>query len=141
MIVFNLRCAAEHVFEGWFRSQEDYLSQRERNLVACPACGDTCVERLLSAPRLNLSAASDAAATPQIEASAGDKLRQLRAWMMRAENVGDRFAEEARRIHYEETPARSIRGQASGREFAELLDEGITVLPLPKALVPEGELN
>ncbi|MBI3149351.1 MAG: DUF1178 family protein [Betaproteobacteria bacterium] len=143
MIVFNMRCSAQHLFEGWFRSQEDYLSQRERELVACPACGSSSVERLLSAPRLNLAAAAPADAPPPAgaEVAAAERLRGLRALLARAEDVGENFAEEARRMHYEEIPARSIRGQASAREFVELVEEGITALPLPPGVPGEGELN
>lgn len=142
MIVFNLRCNAQHLFEGWFRSPEDYHRQRERELVSCPICASTSVERLLSAPRLNLSAASEAptaaAPLPPIPA---EHLRRLRRWLGQAENVGEKFVEEARRIHYQEAPSRTIRGQASRDDYSELLDEGILVLPVPDGVVPDGELN
>lgn len=141
MIVYNLRCAAAHLFEGWFGSPDDYIEQREREFVACPMCGSTSVERQLSAPRLNLSAGSPAAEPPPAKDPAQEGMRRLRALLARSEDVGERFPEEARRIHYDEAPARPIRGQASGREFVELVEEGIVVLPLPKAVVPEGELN
>ncbi|CAG0997077.1 hypothetical protein BURK2_02746 [Burkholderiales bacterium] len=141
MIVYNLRCAGAHLFEGWFGSPDDYLEQREREFIACPMCGSTSVERQLSAPRLNLSSGPTAAAPPPAKTSAQEGMRRLRALLARSEDVGERFPEEARRIHYDEAPARPIRGQASGREFAELVEEGIAVLPLPEAVTPDSELN
>lgn len=147
MIVFNLHCADEHRFEGWFRSPEDYLEQRERDLVACPVCGNTRVERLPTAPRLNLSNPSEPAAADRLPSQAEGAadlaagLRQLRRLFGNAEDVGERFAEEARRIHYEEAPARSIRGKASRSESTELVEEGISALPLPADWVPESDLN
>jgi len=147
MIVFNLHCAAEHRFEGWFRSQEDYLAQRERELVACPVCGNTRIERLPTAPRLNLSGSGEPAKadTPAARAEHSPDLaaamRQLRGLLGKAEDVGERFAEEARRIHYQETPARSIRGKATRSEFTELAEEGISALPLPADWLPDSDLN
>jgi len=136
MKVLDLRCAAEHRFEGWFASDEDFESQLTRQLVACPLCGLTAVSRVPSAPRLNLSGASEPAAPAH---AAGDVPQQVQARWMRAmrkvlentENVGDRFAEEARRIHYSEAPARHIRGVASLDEAQALAEEGIEVVPLP----------
>ncbi len=147
MIVFNLHCHALHRFEGWFRSPEDYLEQREREVVACPVCASTRIERLPSAPRLNLASAAEPTDNKSLPAGPGGQselaagLRQMRALLARAENVGERFAEEARRIHYEEAPARPIRGQATRGEYLELVDEGIGALPLPPGWPPEGELN
>ena len=147
MIVFNLHCAGEHRFEGWFRSQEDYLAQRERELVACPVCGNTRIERLPTAPRLNLSkpsepvAADQSAPQPNDAADLAAGLRQIRRLLGRAEDVGERFAQEARRIHYDEAPARSIRGKATRSEFSELVEEGISALPLPADWLPDGGLN
>ncbi len=141
MIVYNLRCAAAHLFEGWFGSPDDYLEQREREFLACPMCGSTSVERQLSAPRLNLSAGPAAADPPPAKNPAEERMRRLRALLTQSEDVGESFPEEARRIHYDEAPARPIRGQASGREFVELVEEGIAVLPLPGAVVPDSELN
>ncbi len=142
MKVFNLRCVDDHRFEGWFGSEDDYVSQNERGLVECPVCGERDVTRLPSAPRLNLSsggAAAPAAERPTQEVTQAATLQQ--AWMQavrrivaETEDVGERFPEEARRIHYGEVPERAIRGRASRDETAALHDEGIEVMPLPPLL-------
>ena len=138
MKVLNLRCPQDHRFEGWFASDEDEASQRERGLLTCPLCGDKDVQRLPSAPRLNLGAAAPAetVALPQPGDLQAQWLRAVRQMMERTEDVGGRFAEEARRIHYGEVQQRGIRGQASPSEAEALRDEGIEVmaLALPAAL-------
>lgn len=137
MKVLNLRCAHEHRFEGWFASDEDFESQSARGVVGCPACGDTEIAKLPSAPRLNVSGAKEEGA-PQdrlaaVQAAALQAVQQL---MSRTEDVGERFPEEARRIHYGEAQARGIRGRASAEDAQALRDEGIEVvsLPVPAAL-------
>ena len=129
MKVFNLQCAHSHGFEGWFSSEEDFLGQQERGLLSCPMCGSAEVTRLPSAPHLNLGAQPP----EQGDAARGQAawLRMVREVLAHTEDVGERFAEEARRIHYGEAEQRGIRGQATGEQTAELLDEGIPVLPLP----------
>lgn len=138
MKVLDLQCAQSHVFEGWFASEEDYASQRDRGLVACPLCGDTSATKMLSAPRLNLGSAPEQAAARQDVVSGPTEQVLQAAWLQTArhilaktDDVGTRFAEEARKIHYGETPERAIRGQASREETQTLLEEGIAVLPLP----------
>jgi len=141
MKVLNLQCGHAHVFEGWFGSEEDFQGQLERGLVECPLCGDTGVKKLPSAPRLNLGA-SEPAAAPRQEVVAAPNAQLQAAWlqlvqkvMANTEDVGERFAEEARKIHYGESEERGIRGQASREETQALLEEGISVLPLP---MPKG---
>lgn len=132
MKVFNLACEHDHPFEGWFASAEDYDDQLDRGLLECPVCASRQVRKMLSAPRLNLSsaeAASSVAPTP--EAAQAMMLRLARHLIKNTEDVGERFAEEARRIHYKEAPERGIRGQASAEEARELAQEGIDVLALP----------
>ena len=137
MKVLNLRCAHEHRFEGWFASDEDFESQSARGLVGCPACGDTAVAKLPSAPRLNVSGLKEEGAPPDrlaaVQAAALQAVQQL---MSRTEDVGERFPEEARRIHYGEAQARGIRGHASTEDAQALREEGIEVvsLPVPAAL-------
>src|SRR6185295_1410939 len=108
MKVLNLACTHQHRFEGWFASDDDYASQSERGLVECPMCGDKQVTRLPSAPRLNISGAREAA-RPAAGSDAPIELTAQAAWlravqhvMSHTDDVGDRFAEEARRIHYGE---------------------------------------
>ncbi|MFO6421303.1 DUF1178 family protein [Hylemonella sp. W303a] len=157
MKVFNLRCGANHAFEGWFASEEDYVGQTERGLLECPLCGDRAVHKLPSAPRLNLGAKPAVPAVDNPErantdgqhpANAGhvpspDPLQALQAAYLQfarhvaqhTEDVGERFAEEARKIHYGESEERGIRGKTSPKEAEALLEEGISVMPL---LLPEG---
>ena len=145
MKVLNLRCASGHGFEGWFASEDDFLDQNGRGLIECPVCADRTVTRMPSAPRLNLSGAAAPAAaaeatTPKPAPQPADLqaawLQAVRHLMASTEDVGERFAEEARRIHYGETPQRGIRGQTTDEERRSLSDEGIEVvsIPLPRAL-------
>src|SRR5690606_29460654 len=139
--VFDLQCESSHVFEGWFASHADYDSQVERGLVVCPVCDSTSITRRVSAPRLNLSSASSSAAdnSGSPTSVAGDNvtliqaqlIRQVRDMLRAAENVGTRFAEEARRIHEGESPQRAIRGTATAQEREALAEEGIAVMPVP----------
>lgn len=141
MKVWDLECPTGHRFEGWFASEDDWRRQQERGLLTCPMCGSAQVHRCLSAPRLNLGERAsvpvertpDHSTTP----SSGPVALQQAWWaavrevMAQTEDVGQRFAEEARRIHYGESPERAIRGQASADERHALNEEGIEVLPLP----------
>ena len=134
---FNLSCDLDHTFEGWFASSGEFDRQLAAGLVECPVCGSRATGKMPSAPRLNLSGAQEPAAVKEPVALPNETaMRAMLAQMTRhiianAEDVGERFAEEARRIHYEEAPRRSIRGVASKDEAAALEDEGIEVMPLP----------
>jgi hypothetical protein len=141
MKVLNLRCANGHGFEGWFASEDDFLDQNGRTLIECPLCADRVITRTPSAPRLNLSGArelttTEPAAAPQAADLQAAWFAGVRQLMARTENVGERFAEEARRIHYGEVPHRGIRGQATAEEREALRDEGIetVAIPVPRAL-------
>ena len=166
MKVLNLQCAHQHSFEGWFASEDDFQSQLSRDLIECPMCESTRIEKMPSAPRLNFGAqrpkadpsesisdagpASDTgtpvrdghpspredialkqAPSESVMSGQADFLKALRHLVTNTEDVGRRFADEARRMHYGDIEARSIRGQASAREAVELLEEGIEVMPLP----------
>jgi hypothetical protein len=142
MKVLNLQCSHAHGFEGWFASEDDFQDQLARGLVECPLCGDGQVTKMPSAPRLNFGASEpQPAVTKQEVVSAPDAqlqaawMQMVRQVMANTEDVGERFAEEARKIHYGETEERGIRGQASREETESLLEEGIAVLPLP---IPKG---
>lgn len=157
--VFDLQCEQAHVFEGWFASAQAYTDQHDRGLLSCPVCGSAKVSRKVSAARLNVSnlrAAKQApqAITPQNMAGAqapatgsdqqqslarlqqvqAQVLRQLREMVRTTENVGNRFAQEARLMHEGETPERPIRGIATPEEREELAADGIQVLPIPDFL-------
>ena len=138
MKVLDLQCQSGHVFEGWFASEDEFQGQRQRGLVQCPLCADGHIEKRLSAPRLNLGAAEEPAAAASAPAAAALPAPLQAAWLDLArrivahtEDVGTRFAEEARRMHHGETEERAIRGQATADEAVQLLEEGIAVVPLP----------
>jgi len=151
MKVLNLRCGHDHRFEGWFASDDDFVSQGERGLIACPICSDQTITRLPSAPRVNFlgrgdsarPAASVHAAVPaaQPEKQQAQWLRALREMIASTEDVGERFVEEARRIHYGEAEQRGIRGQASREDAESLRDEGIEVMTLPLPEAVKGPLQ
>jgi hypothetical protein len=144
MKVFDLRCGLGHGFEGWFASEDDYHAQDRQGQVECPLCGDRQIVRMPSAPRLNLSngRAADvrdgAPTEPDLQAM---WLQAARHVVANTEDVGDRFAEEARRIHYGEVPGRGIRGQATSADRAALTDEGVEFLQMPLPRTLTGPLN
>ena len=145
MKVIDLRCHNGHGFEGWFASDDDFLDQNGRRLIACPLCDDTLIVRLPSAPRLNLSGAREAEPAPpqpppQLEAQV-QWMKVVRHVLAHTEDVGERFADEARRIHYGEAAERGIRGQATPGEREALRDEGIEVMPLPLPAALKGPLQ
>ena len=169
MKVLDLRCANGHGFEGWFASNDDYMAQNGRGQVACPLCADQVISRMPSAPRLNLSGARAprvARAEPAVSESAPSAgssgsaapaapvraelatanlqaqwLRGVRELMAKTEDVGQRFPEEARRIHYGESPQRGIRGQATPEERAALHDEGIDTMAIPVPAALKGPMQ
>lgn len=130
MKVLDLQCPHGHRFEGWFASTDDFEAQLSRKLVECPVCGATEVSRMPSAPSLNLSGATQTRPA-ESHALQAQVMRALREVLEKTENVGERFAEEARRIHYNEAPARSIRGVTTPEDAQALVEEGIDVMPLP----------
>ncbi|MBC5767148.1 DUF1178 family protein [Ramlibacter albus] len=145
MKVLNLQCSSGHAFEGWFASEDDFQGQHARGLVECPMCGDQHVQKLPSAPRLNLGAAREepkreVMATPDAAMQAA-YLKMVRHVMANTEDVGERFADEARKIHYGESEERGIRGKASREQTEALLEEGIGVMPLPIPDALKGPLQ
>lgn len=147
MIRYALRCARGHAFESWFQNSGAYDSQRRRKLVTCPVCDSAEVEKALMAPQVGRGSRREAAApVPQAEAppqpqaplmtgEAGElraKLRELRDFVKKnADDVGERFPAEARKMHYGDIEHRAIYGKASSHEARELVEEGIDITPLP----------
>ena len=135
MIRYSLSCERGHAFEGWFASSSDFDQQAKRGLVACPTCGSSSVTKTLMAPAVSTARQKDAVRTlalDQAQREAFAKIKEtLASIRANAEDVGDRFAEEARKIHYGEVEERGIIGEASLEEARALLDEGIDVAPLP----------
>jgi hypothetical protein len=164
MKVLNLQCSHGHGFEGWFGSQDDFDQQLLRRLIECPICGTQDVARMPSAPRLNLSGAREpsapvpaqtlpvpagASAPAPVEAvgdglvagAAAQWMKAVQQVLRNTEDVGERFPEEARRIHYGESAQRGIRGQATPEQRAALEDEGIEVMPLPMPAALKGPVQ
>ena len=144
MKVLDLRCGSDHRFEGWFASEEDFQSQEERGLVACPICADSHVSRLPSAPRLNVSNLREAPQPAPVDPHVVRQthfMRAVRHLIERTEDVGERFPEEARRIHYGEVAERGIRGQATPEAADALREEGIEVFSLPVPLAVKGPVQ
>ena len=135
MIVFDLQCTHGHGFEGWFDSGEAFERQLASDLVRCPVCDVASVTRVPSArvsvPRGEASAPS---APESVAGLPPEMLKKLRDAVRNTENVGRRFPEEARKIHYEEVPHRAIRGTATSEEAKELADEGVDFAPIPPIL-------
>ncbi len=146
MKVLNLQCAHQHGFEGWFASEDDFTGQLARGLVSCPLCGDAQIQKMLSAPRLNLRAGredkgvavpSDAAGSVELGRSVpglplqAQLLKAMRQVLAQTEDVGERFADQARAMHHGEIDQRNIRGRTTPEVAMELIEEGINVLPLP----------
>ena len=132
MIVLDLSCEHAHRFEAWFASSEAFESQLAAGLVSCPHCHSRQIRRLPSAPYVQT--ASHSAPTlppPDPKAIAARLVEALRAAASQSEDVGERFAEEARRIHHGDAEERAIRGKANRNDLLELIDEGIPVLPVP----------
>lgn len=142
MIVLNLACSNGHRFEGWFGTADDFQRQAAAGEMVCPMCGDIRIVRLPAGPHVKRRRADK---SPQQvsyapESAIQETLHALAQALIRdSEDVGDRFPEEARKIHYEEVPARRIRGIATLREAGELVDEGIAVVPLPVS--PDSEVH
>jgi hypothetical protein len=157
MKVYNLACPLNHQFEGWFSSEEEFTSQREKAVLCCPMCDSVEIARMPSAPYINGRNHQQAKSTLEAyEKGKSDQttsndamhlspeqkfvfqekmqammLHVVREIMEKTENVGESFAEEARKIHYKEGPERSIRGVTTVDEAAELMDEGIEIYSLP----------
>ncbi len=156
MIVFDLSCSNGHRFEGWFASTGDFTAQRARGLLSCPECGSEGINKAPMAPAVpakgnslsNLPApqetarpVSNAEMAPEVVkamqalAKAQAKALQDSTW------VGDKFAEKSRAMHYGETDAATIHGQATLKEAKALADEGIAIAPLPFPIAPPEDLN
>lgn len=135
MIRYNLHCEKNHGFETWFSSSEDFDRQVGANLISCPHCGSHAVSKSVMAPSVTTARKREAnqnVVMVEAQAAMVEKLREMvKTVRANSDNVGDRFPEEARKIHYGEAEARGIIGNASSAEVHSLIDEGIDILPLP----------
>jgi len=157
MIVFDLRCGRDHVFEAWFGSTDDFDAQRARGLVSCPLCGSAEVAKALMAPNVgpkgNQLAVAPPPSTKPVPMQSGmpapaemkamlTALAQAQAKVLEgSEHVGRRFADEARAIHEGDAPDRVIHGEATPIEVKALVEDGVSVAPLPFPVVPPRQLQ
>jgi hypothetical protein len=138
MIVFDLRCADGcAVFEGWFSSGSDFAEQNERDLVQCPYCGSSSVEKAPMAPMVSRSDGPNEAVKEVLAELASLQTRLLDG----SEWVGSDLPDTARAMHLGEIEARPVHGQASAEDAKSLIDEGVPVLPLPLPVVPPRQVN
>jgi len=142
VIKYGLSCDRNHDFEGWFSSAADFERQAEAALVSCPVCGSVAITKQMMAPSVATGRQKDAARAVvmgQVQKEAIGKLKELVTQIREnSEDVGERFTEEARKIHYGEADARGIMGQATLEQAREMLEEGIDIAPLP--VIPD-DLN
>ena len=142
MIVYDLLCENAHRFEGWFVSPEAFSHQHDAGQLACPMCGSSSVQKQPSAPYVQTGAgASEQAVLAHPELLETMRKKFVEFVLQHTEDVGGRFAEEARAIHYKEAPERAIRGQASAQDTKELQEEGIEVFALPVPVLPKDKLH
>ena len=140
MIKFTLSCPDAHAFEAWFSNSDSFETQKTRGDINCPVCGSADVDKSLMAPSVVTARRRESVrvAAHVAEAEMQEVVRKLRKHLTEnAENVGDRFAEEARRIHYDEAEKRGIYGEATSEEVHALVEEGIEFHPLPT--LPEDQ--
>nr|WP_316656648.1 DUF1178 family protein [uncultured Gellertiella sp.] len=135
MIRYALSCPHAHGFEGWFSSSEDFERQQSSGLVTCPVCNSAEIGKVLMAPSVATSRKKEETRTLVLEAAQQEAVRKLRQAVAEiranADDVGERFAEEARRIHYGESEVRGIIGKATMDDAQALIEEGIEIAPLP----------
>jgi hypothetical protein len=134
MIRFSLSCDHDHDFDGWFRNNDDFDKQKKRGLVSCPVCNSSKVEKALMAPSVQTARKREKVALGMSaeQKQLMGKLKELTDKMKEnADYVGDKFAEEARKIHFGEKDPRGIYGEASHDEVKELLEDGVEIMPLP----------
>ena len=145
MKVYNLKCQYGHSFEGWFRSNDEFLVQSNKGILSCPVCDDNVVTRLPSAahiqaqktsPPFNSKASSHEEKNNILQSEVNRKLLEVAKHILEnAENVGEQFAKEARKIHRKEAEERSIYGTVTTEESKELRDEGIEIFSMPVGVV------
>ncbi len=146
MIIYDLACDVDHLFEGWFKHADDFKAQQDKHLIACPVCASSKVTRRLSANRVVTSSTSSKSVATMSEQQ---KFELAKQWATKVhetvekhtDDVGNKFAEEARKIHYGESEERGIRGTATVDDAKQLNDEGIKAYPLPPKPIEKEKLN
>lgn len=140
MIKYQLLCDADHEFEGWFRDSSDYDVQSEGGLIECPACGSETVRKAVMAPSIaRRSSRTRDTRLAEVRRDMSKAVERARNYVEKNfDYVGDKFPEEARKMHYGEEKERSIFGEATGKEVREMIDEGVQIAPLPGAAKPDA---
>lgn len=139
MISFNIRCSSDHVFEAWFPDGKAFDRQSKQGKVACPVCGDCKVEKAPMAPNIARGKSRGAGRQQEFAKEMASALRKLRREVeANCDYVGNRFAEEARKIHYDETEPRNIYGETTAEEAAALKEEGVEFARIPWAQQTEN---
>jgi len=159
MVIYDLQCTNQHLFEGWFKNADDLEDQRASGMLTCPVCGSAEVHKKVTAPKVgrksntlskpNTGVSHQVAAGSQnggVKAPSYEQLQKMLGEVHRYvdtnfTDVGNKFAKEALKIHHGEKDATNIRGTASKSELKELADEGVTALPLPPKPVDKDKLN
>jgi len=142
MIIYDLRCAQNHQFEGWFKTPEDFHTQNKGELLSCPVCGSSEVAKLPTASRINRLSGSGAGPEQDLVSQKQDFLEKMHDYVdSNYIDVGSEFAEQARKIHYGEVESAAIRGTATQDEARELHEEGVDIVSLPPAPLDKEKLN
>lgn len=149
MIIYDLECDAKHHFEGWFKNADEFAEQQHSGMLICPLCGSETVRKIPSASYIARGASMKAPdkqdardADDIVEVNKQQALQLFHDYINKNfDDVGNRFAEEAKKIHYGEVEKRNIRGTATAREADELKEEGVTAVQLPPAPYDKDKLN
>ena len=135
MILFDLKCDKEHIFECWFASSANYEEQLKNKMIVCPYCSSTNIKKSLMAPNINTTNSKNNIKDKKViesEKTLENEIKQFKKYIEKnTDNVGKNFAEEARKIYYGETKSRPIRGESTEKETQELVEEGIPFSRLP----------
>jgi hypothetical protein len=139
LIRYSLSCDSAHAFEGWFSHSDDFDRQLASGFLTCPVCGSAAISKSLMAPSVSTARGKEKRQAVAMDLARTEAMAKLKAAVAEikasAEDVGERFPEEARKIHYGEADASGIIGQASPGDVRDLLDEGIEIAPIP--VLPE----
>ncbi|MEM6414051.1 MAG: DUF1178 family protein [Pseudomonadota bacterium] len=144
MIKYALKCSFGHEFEGWFRSSDDFDQQQANGELCCPTCSTTDVQKAIMAPAIAKGSSADKkqARVAEVQAAMAEAASKARDYVEKNfDYVGNKFPEEARKIHYGETEKRAVYGEASPKEAKALVDEGVAIAPVPGAPTPPDKKN
>lgn len=145
MIIYDLECGSQHRFEGWFKNAEEFAEQQDNGMLICPVCGSEDIRKIPSASHIAKASSSELLDPVKKETDQADRRQVLKMFNDYINNnfddVGNRFAEEAKKMHYGESEERNIRGTATSDEIKELKEEGVSAIQLPPAPYDKDKLN